>query len=260
MENEKLDFFDASRIVAGTERRLRYRGISDDYCREWMRYVIRLDSGCAVLMADENVIIWPLTDLANEKCWQVEPLVQTTSVILTVKGRQVYIGKEKDHGINILRASESTLLNWSRQLIKENEIIDSVADTEKPQEVFVWVCGYKRSGLRYLFDHKPVKIDGLWECAQGDEDNYTLSENVLLPSEPTKYRLVPADDPWPWRKFEPDEMPDKDFEFLGLDRHDNWTLDRWVINDYGKRVPKYGSVFDYYIPIDEIPRPELNDA
>lgn len=66
--SEKLDFFEALRIVVGTKRRIRYAK------RNWLRYVIANNCRRACLYSnDTENDWWPTLEQQKEKTWEVEP-------------------------------------------------------------------------------------------------------------------------------------------------------------------------------------------
>jgi hypothetical protein len=74
--------------------------------------------------------------------------------------------------------------------------------------------------------------------------------------------IVPADQSYiPWRKFDIDEMPKKEFQFFGIMKKGTWIMDDWVrkinkVIDEWDTVAYQPSEIAYYCPIDEIPGPE----
>lgn len=190
-ENVKLDFFDASRIVAGTKRAVR---ILPGGLWRLFRYETR---GTVALVARDapNDKWWPTPNEMKEKCWQVEP--------------------------------------------------------EKPREVFVYLEHDGEGTGAFRFDDQT--------------GYYTIPSDIKLPKiESQKFRLVPADETWPWRKFEPDEMPRKKFRLLALMRDGCIWVDDWVNGPPDRDLWRTDgldmALIDYYIPFDEITKPELNDA
>ena len=199
---EKLDFFDASRIVAGTDRGIRYK-----QC-QWnvFRYLVE---GCGLMKRDgSKEIWWPESKQMGEKVWEVEP--------------------------------------------------------EKPKEAFVWGVRDEDGTCRVMNSpatgaNKPPN-KGLRPWAEIGGFGIDIPENNVFSKMARKYRLVPADETWPWRKFDPEEMPEKGFEFLALMQDGAIWIDKWI------NKPRNGglwranilemSLIDAYIPFDEIPKPE----
>lgn len=199
MENEKLDFVDAYRVVMGTDR-----GIRAGSDGPWSRLIIqdKLEYSHALLREDEGrrVDWWPHPDVQRKKIWQVEP--------------------------------------------------------EKPKDVFVWA--YRSKESTFLCENK-------MQNGVCDESNcFEFTEKIALPIPecmPIKYRLIPADDPWPWRKFDPAKKLDEKWCLVlwndGCISKAFYSCQRKGFMCEGKTLLR-NEFIQAYIPIDEIPKPKLN--
>jgi len=144
--------------------------------------------------------------------------------------------------------------DWWWPTLEEMERMNWEVEPEKPESLPVW-CSCDNDGESNIFFHDEARknSDGNWTACDSHEPVYLFPTDKL-----TEYRLVPADQPeWPWRKFNPADMPKKDFDALALMNNgviciSGWchSTRRWFIN-----IPNATGVRSY-LPFDEIPKPE----
>lgn len=186
MEEKLYDFWDACRIVAGTERRIRYDG------RNWMSCLVRNNCQAAYLLSTNTANDWrPSLEQQEEKVWQVETEDKEISMTVTVSGKQVYLSAGRP-GINIVRATPEQILSWVKSEINGQVKIEP----EEVEEVFFWGVS-QPSGVSGLFCKEPRKDScGNWVSTSDVYPSPKLIPDNTFPKDsPQKYRLVPVDRP-----------------------------------------------------------------